>query len=78
MNIDTITEKESELIHALCDMCIQYLERGNDYAGRNHLEDACMSAGQNALDILRDYGLVEDIPDKGTFFTKEAREWLKL
>lgn len=79
-----ITDQESTLLHALCWMCIQYLERPptskseDKGVGYNPLLDYCMFAGQNAIEVLLEYGMVEERPGLGVFWTDEALEWLKL
>ena len=58
-----MTPDEKKLLEALAWMSQQYLHNGK---GLDHL---CMSAGERAVKILYQYGLVED-NDRGTAWTE--------
>ena len=48
-----MTDAEKRLLRALMSMCSQYLEKGD------RLDHLFMSAGEDALEVLAAYGLVE-------------------
>ena len=50
-----MTENEQRLLSALAWMCEQYI--GGGRAGS--LDHQCITAGENAVAVLADYGLVE-------------------
>jgi hypothetical protein len=51
----TMTEEEQRLLRSLASMCRQYLQVSDS----DLLNHDCMCAGQDAIEILADYGLVE-------------------
>jgi len=55
------TEAERRLLVALAWMCEQYLSDGS---GLDHM---CMSAGEGAVDLLIQYGLLEPSGRGGTW-----------
>jgi hypothetical protein len=57
------TNAELELLTALAWMCEQYLNVGDD-----GLDHKCMSAGERAIKLLHQYGLV-DCNDRGAGWT---------
>lgn len=63
------THAEKRLLHALAWMCEQYLEKG----GR--LDDLFMSAGEDALDALAEYGRV-DLDGPGGVWTEAGQKLL--
>jgi len=50
-----MTDEENRLLVALAWMCEQYL---GDHAGG--LDHMCMGAGEDAVELLMKYGLVDD------------------
>jgi hypothetical protein len=56
-----MTEDEKRLLVALAWMCEQYLKDGNC------LDHMCMSAGERAVELLVQYGLVRPGPRGGTW-----------
>jgi hypothetical protein len=56
------TEKERALLVALAWMCEQYLSNG-----QGHLDHMYMSAGEDAVGLLAQYGLVEPGARGGTW-----------
>ena len=56
-----MTEEERRLLGALAWMCEQYLNDGTDT-----LDHLCMSAGEEAIELLAKYGLVEPSGRGGT------------
>ncbi len=48
-------EQDKEILECLMDMCSQYLAKGPD--SDEWLEHSFMSAGENALDLLKRFGL---------------------
>ena len=48
-----MTNEEERLLAALAGMCVQYLERDGI------LDHMFMSAGEDAVSVLADYGLIE-------------------
>ncbi len=64
-----MTPAEKRLLVALARMCEQYLKDSD------HLDHKFMSAGEGAVEILAEYGLVEPEPTGGTW-TDEGRAFL--
>jgi hypothetical protein len=58
-----MTDHERELLHALASMCRQYLPVLHD----GSLDHSFMGAGQLAIDILVEYGLMEPTGRGGTW-----------
>ena len=56
-----MTEAEKRLLVALARMCKQYLEDGGE------LDHMCMSAGEDAVELLVQYGLVAPCRRGGTW-----------
>ena len=56
-----MTEEERRLLSALAGMCEQYLGRDGS------LDHQFMSAGENAVALLAEHGLVESTPRGGTW-----------
>ena len=50
-----MTEKERQLLVALAWMCEQYIGSGQC----DGLDHQCISAGENAVDLLVEFGLIE-------------------
>ena len=50
-----MTEKEQRVLRALASMCEQYIGIGRV----DLLDHQCISAGEDAVAVLADYGLVE-------------------
>ena len=50
-----MTEKEQRVLQALAWMCEQYIGSGR----ADFLDHECISAGEDAVAVLADYGLVE-------------------
>jgi hypothetical protein len=67
-----MTENEKRLLGALAWMCEQYLGR----AQNGLLIHDCMSAGQKAVEVLVDYGLVEPLMVVGGKWTESGRAFL--
>jgi hypothetical protein len=65
-----MTEEEEQLLVALARMCDQYLKDGSS------LDHMSMSAGERAVALLVDYGLLEPVPRGGVW--TEAGEALLL
>ncbi|HXI14667.1 MAG TPA: hypothetical protein VNM92_18770 [Thermoanaerobaculia bacterium] len=57
-----MTEEERRLLGALAWMCEQYLNGGTDT-----LDHLCMGAGEDAVELLAKYGLVEPSGRGGTW-----------
>ena len=53
MTPDNLSQRETLLLEALAGMCVQYLQSGA------HLDNLCMSAGEDALRALAYFGFVE-------------------
>jgi len=64
------SEKEGQLLYALALMCEQYLEDRN-----GELDHQCMSPGEEAIQHLVDYGLV-DPKRRGGDWTSKGRALL--
>jgi len=64
-----MTNSERRLLIALAWMCEQYLKSGDV------LDHMCMGAGEDAVDILYDYGLVDSI-SRGAQWTDAGRALL--
>jgi hypothetical protein len=57
-----MTAEEKELLEALAWMCQQYLSDQRHLAGGgNSLDHMCMSAGEDAVELLFKYGLVDSV-----------------
>jgi hypothetical protein len=56
-----MTEIEKRLLAALAGMCEQYLNDGGT------LDHMCMSAGEDAIELLVEFGLVKPRPRGGTW-----------
>jgi hypothetical protein len=56
-----MTEQEERLLRALADMCVQYLsDHSTQKPGSEPpLDHMCMSAGERAVELLFQYGLVD-------------------
>lgn len=65
-----MTEDEQRLLAALAWMCEQYLAAGGE------LDHKCMGAGEDAVELLVKYGLVEPSGRGGTW-TEAGRAILK-
>jgi hypothetical protein len=65
-----MTEEERRLLGALAWMCEQYLSGGTDT-----LDHLCMSAGEEAVELLAHYGLVEP-SGRGGVWTPAGRALL--
>jgi len=61
-----MTDKEEKLLAALAQMCAQYLTDGE------MLDHMCMTAGENAVDLLFEYGLVDGI-GRGVAWTEKGK-----
>jgi hypothetical protein len=68
------SEDDKRLLYALALMCDQYL--GVDHQGNRVLDHMCMSGGEEAVDQLVAYGLL-DVGGRGGTWT-EAGEKLLL
>jgi len=64
-----MTDAERKILRALAGMCNQYLLHKG---GLDHL---CMSAGERAVEVLAEYGLV-DCNDRGAAWTKAGQDLL--
>ena len=64
-----MTNEEERLLAALAGMCVQYLER------HGVLDHMFMSAGENAMSVLADYGLIDAEGREGTW-TEAGKEFL--
>jgi hypothetical protein len=53
-------DRERRILRALAGMCEQYLSDNSGW-----LDHQCMSAGEEAFDILVEYGLAEPDPGGG-------------
>lgn len=67
-----MTEQEQRLLHALACMCEQYLAEGHT----DTLDHECISAGEDAVAILADYGLVEVTSIRGGMWTDAGKALL--
>jgi len=56
-----VTDQERQLLHALASMCAQYL----GVVDNSYLDHMCMSAGENAVDLLVAYGLLTPVARGG-------------
>lgn len=70
-----MTDGEKRILYALSLMCEQYLERGGE------LQHLFMSAGEQAVEVLARYGLV-DLAPSGGVWTAAGRallddDWLR-
>ena len=61
----SMTEKEQRLLGALAWMCEQYIGSGS----ADFLDHECMGAGEEAVAVLADYGLVEIVSMRGGKWT---------
>ena len=68
--VNVQSEKEGQLLYALALMCQQYLQDRN-----GELDHQCMSAGEEAIQHLVDYGLV-DPKRRGGGWTSQGRALL--
>jgi len=66
-----MTEPEKRLLVALAWMCQQYLKKGD------RVDHECMGAGQAAVELLIEYGLLTPAPRGGTW-TKTGLTFLEL
>jgi len=64
-----VKEQEERLLAALASMCAQYLQEGNI------LDHMHMNAGEQALALLAEYGLVESA-DRGANWTEQGKAFL--
>ena len=53
------TEQEREAVDALATMALQYLTVKREDGKGEWLDSLCMCAGEQALKVLSDYGLVD-------------------
>ena len=67
-----MTNQETKLLNALAWMCQQYLARGTD----DFLCHDCMAAGQQAVALLAEYGLVEPETIVGGRWTEAGKQFL--
>jgi hypothetical protein len=67
-----MTEKEQRLLSVLAWMCVQYLGKNGD----DLLHHKCMCAGQDAIEVLADYGLVEITMARGGKWTAAGKTFL--
>jgi hypothetical protein len=65
-----MTDAEKRLLVALAWMCEQYLSDGGS------LDHMCMSPGEDAVDLLVEYGLVKPGPGRGGTWTDAGRALL--
>ena len=67
-----MTEQDERLLHALAWMCEQYI------GGRHtdSLDHECLSAGEDAVAILAEYGLVEVTSIRGGIWTEAGKALL--
>jgi hypothetical protein len=56
MSDSQTTEKEIRILRCLIQVWAQYNSWGSDW-DKGRLTHACMSAGENAADLLEEYGL---------------------
>ena len=68
-----MTEKEQRLLSALAWMCEQYIGSGR----ADFLDHECMSAGEDAVAALADYGLVEVASSREARWTDAGRALLR-
>lgn len=66
-----LTPEEHSLLVALAWMCQQYL---SDAEGK-HLDHMCMGAGEDAVDLLYKYGLLDSV-SRGAAWTEAGRKFL--
>ena len=66
-----VTTHEHRLLVALAWMCQQYLY---DHRGKC-LDHVCMSAGERAIELLYEYGLVDSV-DRGAQWTEAGNDFL--
>jgi hypothetical protein len=68
-----MTEEERKLLVALAWMCEQYLGSGT----ADHLDHMCMSAGEDAVELLEKYGMVDTSgPGRGGTWTQAGQALL--
>jgi hypothetical protein len=67
-----MTDQEQRLLAALAWMCEQYLGSGTSRS----LDHMCMSAGEEAVAMLVEYGLVEETSIRGGKWTKAGEDLL--
>jgi hypothetical protein len=65
-----VTREEERLLAALAGMCVQYLEENGV------LDHMWMGAGEDAMAVLADYGLIE-VAGRGGSWTKAGRAFLE-
>ncbi|MBS0297267.1 MAG: hypothetical protein JSR45_13235 [Proteobacteria bacterium] len=67
-------DTERRLLRALALMCEQYIGSGN----ADWLDHQCISAGEDAVELLIDYGFVEPWPDgrRGGLWTESGKAFL--
>ena len=56
-----MTDAENRLLRALAGMCEQYIDQ------EGILDHQCMSAGERAVDLLYEYGLIDPSGRGGTW-----------
>ncbi len=68
-----MTEDERQLLVALAWMCEQYIGSGK----RDWLDHMCMSAGEDAVELLAKYGMVDTSgPGRGGRWTEAGKALL--
>jgi len=60
---------ERRILHALAWMCAQYISDNGE------LDHQCMYAGEEAVEVLVDYGMIEPVRRGGTW-TNEGKRLL--
>jgi hypothetical protein len=70
--MEPTNDREERLLKALAWMAVQYLEAGEQ------LDNQCMSAGEGAMQLLEEYGLVI-VANGGRYgaWTDAGRQFLK-
>lgn len=64
-----MTNEEERVLAALAGMCVQYLEQNGV------LDHLCMGAGEEAMEVLAYYGLVE-VEGRGGTWTDAGRAFI--
>jgi hypothetical protein len=75
-SLDDAAPQERRLLHSLAWMCVQYIgeydQQTRQYLGLDH---QCMGAGEEAVDLLVSYGLIEP-SGRGGAWTDLGRKFL--
>ncbi|MGJ4893595.1 MULTISPECIES: hypothetical protein [unclassified Bradyrhizobium] len=66
-----MTENEKKILSALASMVIQYLE------GREVVDSHSMSAGEEAIEVLAAFGLMEVVGTRFGRWTEEGKTFLR-